>query len=1176
MKKQLIAAPKGALMIMLVLSLFIFTGTKAQHITLNSYNNQTEIKATGSVTLTDGFHIPAGKNVRIFTGASFQECVPFLSTASTDQNYVSTKVFKVAGVDHSNINNSRSTCEVNQTIQYFDGLGRPLQTVTVQGSPSFKDVVQPVGYDAYGRESLKYLPYTTVTGANGSFKPAAISSQAGFYASPPAGVAAIGAAFAETRFEASPLNRVLEQGAPGASWQIVANNAGHTQKIEYGANNSSTAYSGAGYAVRLFSAVPVSTPGEEFKRTLSGTGYYAAGELYLTISKDENWTATKAGTTEEYKDKEGRILLKRTFNLKDAVIETLSTYYVYDELGNLSFVLPPGANPDAESVPSQSTLDELCYQYRYDGRKRLIEKKLPGKGWEHMVYNKLDQLVLSQDAMQRTANEWLFTKYDALGRVVMTGLYADTASRGSLAGTLNSETVLWETRSGSGTTDYDNASFPQSIAYRYTLNYYDDYNFAGNTFAQPDGTTQMSAGRVKGLQTGSFVYLINSSTRYLSVNYYDAEGRIIKTAAENHLGGTDIIDNTWNFAGELTASTRTHTANGVSTSIATRYEYDHMGRKRATFEDINNKGEVVLSKLSYNEIGQLLNKDLHSTDNGANFIQNNSYAYNERGWMSRINDPNSVSASKVFGMELIYANKPDAFNGNIGSLSWQTMIPSGEGLSQQLQSFSYNYDKLNRLEKAAYTSPGKTDYFNEELSYDPMGNITSLTRRNPAGNLNVLSYNYINSGVRSNKLWDVTDAGSAGQSSVYDYDENGNQKSDSRKGITIAYNYLNLPQTVSKASTGESINYLYDAAGRKLRKTFGNTIRDYVGGIEYSEGAIDFIQTEEGRALPGVNYSYEYMLKDHLGNTRATVNGNGEIVQIQDYYAFGMEMNPGNKKNPSPPNLYTYNGKELQKELGLDQLDYGARFYDPVIGRFNTMDPLSEKFYPLSGYSYVANNPILLNDPTGKDWTIKREQDKEGNITITMTLTLAVYNGSKEKFNSADLISAITSQLESTYSEEGNTTGGNGKYKFVTNIDARSIDDIKDRKKSEHLLEISDGKDVSGLYGKADKIGGKKVSLNSKYVQNMIDGKDNNTIPHEFGHTLGLLHPDEKMTYLEGVVPWNTRNQHMSGSEIKKNPYNIMYSGDSGLLSDKNSTKITRDQIWTIFRKYTTGSINKD
>ncbi|MDI9877440.1 hypothetical protein [Flectobacillus rivi] len=50
------------------------------------------------------------------------------------------------------------------------------------------------------------------------------------------------------------------------------------------------------------------------------------------------------------------------------------------------------------------------------------------------------------------------------------------------------------------------------------------------------------------------------------------------------------------------------------------------------------------------------------------------------------------------------------------------------------------------------------------------------------------------------------------------------------------------------------------------------------------------------------------------------------------------------------------------------------------------MDPLAEKFYPLSGYSYMANNPIILNDPTGKDCTITREQDKDGNIVITMTL----------------------------------------------------------------------------------------------------------------------------------------------------------------------------------------------
>lgn len=416
-------------MIILALSMFVDVGLQAQHITLNSYNNQTEIKATGSVTLTDGFYIPAGKNVRIFTGASFQNCVAQMSTPSTDQNYISTKVFKMPKVSALNIDSARSTCEVNQTIQYIDGLGRALQSVTVQGSPTFKDVVQPVDYDAFGREHKKHLPYSTVAGTNGSFKPSPLTAQAGFYNSPPAGVAIVtNTAFSETRFEASPLNRVLEQGTPGASWRLAV---GHTQKIEYGSNNSSTVYSSIGFAVRLYSAVPYTTSEEEYKRTLNGTSYHEANELYLTISKDENWTSMdgKAGTIEEYKDKEGRIVLKRTFNYKDGAIETLSTYYVYDDMGNLSFVLPPGANPDAVSVPSQATLDEFCYQYRYDGRKRLIEKKIPGKGWEDVVYNKLDQVVLGRDAEQRDKGKWLFTKYDALGRVVMTGLHSNLTDR---------------------------------------------------------------------------------------------------------------------------------------------------------------------------------------------------------------------------------------------------------------------------------------------------------------------------------------------------------------------------------------------------------------------------------------------------------------------------------------------------------------------------------------------------------------------------------------------------------------------------------------------------------------------------------------------------------------------------------------------------------------------------
>ncbi|NQD72836.1 RHS repeat-associated core domain-containing protein, partial [Sphingobacterium shayense] len=324
-----------------------------------------------------------------------------------------------------------------------------------------------------------------------------------------------------------------------------------------------------------------------------------------------------------------------------------------------------------------------------------------------------------------------------------------------------------------------------------------------------------------------------------------------------------------------------------------------------------------------------------------------------------INNPAAVSAKKRFGMTFTYGGNTRAYNGNIASVQWNTKVAAGQ-TQTPVQTYSYSYDMLSRLKKAAYTASGKTNFFNEELAYDVMGNIDTLRRTNgSSGWYNHFKYTYV-----GNQLTKVTDAGTAARSNTFSYDANGNGRTDSRLGITeIQYNYLNLPKKFVKGT--QHLLYTYDALGNKRTKTLGAAVTEYVDGIQYKNGIIEFIQTEEGRILPsGSSFIYEYFLKDHLGNTRAVIDHTGAVKQIQDYYAFGMEMNTGAGLNTAS-NLYKYNGKEKQVELKLDQLDYGARFYNAEIGRWSVIDPLGEMFEDGSLYNYGLNNPLLMVDPTG-------------------------------------------------------------------------------------------------------------------------------------------------------------------------------------------------------------------
>lgn len=185
--------------------------------------------------------------------------------------------------------------------------------------------------------------------------------------------------------------------------------------------------------------------------------------------------------------------------------------------------------------------------------------------------------------------------------------------------------------------------------------------------------------------------------------------------------------------------------------------------------------------------------------------------------------------------------------------------------------------------------------------------------------------------------------------------------------MALTYNQLNLPKSVTKGT--DNLEYLYDARGNKHAiKVNGTVDKYYTGEIVYtSVRAVDYILTPEGMARPtGGTFAYQYNLTDHLGSVRAVVNQNGTVEQATDYYPFGMAFSTNNLTK----NNYLYNNKELQNQTlsstFFGMYDYGARYYDPVIGRWGSVDPMAEKSRRWSPYNYCYDNPLRFIDPDGK------------------------------------------------------------------------------------------------------------------------------------------------------------------------------------------------------------------
>lgn len=763
------------------------------------------------------------------------------------QNYIITSVPLVAKTA-----STLGASDELTTFQYFDGLGRPTETVQKSITPQGKDLVTLTEYDGMGRESRHWLPII----GNGSgvyLDPTAFTNNTttlyGGETNP----------FSETILENSPLNRVLGQKSPGA-WNS------HPKTIDYQTNDGSIAYFYVNGSNQLS----------------KGTNY-AAGTLFVNKAKDEDQKESYAFT-----DKLGRVVMKR--NIKDG--DNVDTYYAFNDLGQLCYVIPPEASPKLiTNVSDQTTINQYCYLYQYDERGNCFYKKIPGCDPIYMVYDQTNRMVLSQDGNQRakTTKQWMVTKYDVLGRVLYTGIMNSTSSQADFQTLLKDKLVI-ETYDGSTTfanTGYTSTGDLTGIT-PLSVNYYDTYGFIGNlsplVFVAIEGYDNQYSS-AKGLLTGTRTYFMDGSGSNTTAMYYDDRGRVVQSRATNHLGGYDIMYNAYNFTGQPLKTYKTHGINGATDTYKElyTYTYDNALRLFTTTHQLNGGNTVTLVSNSYDELGRLKTKNVGNIDA-------TTYTYNIRNWTTGING-SRFSENLYYNANTVnLPNFTARYNGNIAGMKWNV---ASETLGYE-RAYSFVYDDLNRLTDAKYYGfnngsivSSTSDIYSEHFGFDKMGNITNFVRYGLQANNSTMIFGKVDDLTlehSGNQLTRVTDSGSNGifygdeefvknnaiSGNSCAYDANGNRLYDSNSNIWgIRYNVLNLPDALQFYQGHQTI-YTYSANGTKLKVvdktapagaelpvTSLNTIltnpsvsmtttTDYVGNMIYENGTLKQILTPEG------------------------------------------------------------------------------------------------------------------------------------------------------------------------------------------------------------------------------------------------------------------------------------------------------------------------------------------
>ena len=689
-------------------------------------------------------------------------CVPFLLYAqSKKQNYIKETV-------HLDTNGASI-----ENVSYYNGLGN-LSEIVSTASGTSDNVYTFKTYDSKGRESKNFYP--TPIGSGLDFKDyySFVSASSNYYNDE--------YAFKQNYYDDA--DHIVREDVAGNNWHA---HSAHNE-CSYETNTLSD-------KVIRYDADPIAK------------SYYPEGCLEKESAKDADGNEVVI-----FKDLDGNTILERR-NQGD-------TYYVYDKLGQLRYILSP-------QYQEKEDLAAYAYQYDYDECGNLVRKTLPGSQYTQYWYDKEGLLAYEQDALLRDKGLYRFYLYDCFDRVVLVGTTTSCNTNIKNA-KLN---VSFSSQNGgianSGYAFYGNTSnFSKgsnvSLEKAY---YYDSYDFLSGAFkddfapispSQKGGCNDLLAGSIIKTSNGQFLFTVNS---------YDPKGNLINTSTKGLKGYTSKVSNTYSLTNKLvTSDAELDVKYGELLKISLTNEY-------STRNNLLISKKLILSHGEGTESSSTLNYMYDATNRLSQIVRpeqygNVSYSYDVHGWPVKIE-------SNSFKEELSYSDGvgTPCYNGNISSLKW-----SNSNYSEK-RGYKFHYDRLNRLTEANYgegeSLSNAGDNFKESVNYDLNGNITSLERHGKKQDGTYGVIDKLNVSLNGNQIVNISDAAdkivyegaldfepaSDGISSCK-YNDFGALISDTGRGITmIEYDNNKNPIRI-QFSNGNVTKYIYSAEGTKLRTIY--------------------------------------------------------------------------------------------------------------------------------------------------------------------------------------------------------------------------------------------------------------------------------------------------------------------------------------------------------------------